>query len=246
MDMSDNDCFTRPTAIIIQPSSSQIDSKSNRIIFRLGWTSFILGFCAFIIHYISLDHLENFSPINAGLISGILLMISGLASVGAGYKEKSYRCFILAQIWSFITNIILAPGLIAVSITALILDSNDISPMCQSTVLLSSSRKKSFENNLDVYPSNLPCLEATNLFHLTQILNIIQLIIGVTCFVIHIGLLSIQRKVITQMKNEKNDYNNNKIIVYTDRNNIAMNHAICYTDAPPKYEDLPLTQILRD
>ncbi|CAM4744367.1 unnamed protein product [Rotaria magnacalcarata] len=225
MDIRDNDCFTRPTAIIIQPSSSQIDSKSNKIVFRL-------------------DHLENLSPINAGLISGISLMISGLASVGAGYKEKSYRCFILAQIWSFITNIILAPGLIAVSITALILDSNDISPMCQSTVLLSSSRKKSFENNLDVYSSNLPCLEATNLFYLTQILNIIQLTIGVTCFVIHIGLLSIQRKVIKQMKKEKNDYNNNKMIVYTDRNNIAMHHAICYADAPPKYEDLPPTQIL--
>jgi len=224
--MENENHFSTPasTAIIIQPQSSKIDLKSNKLIFRLGWISFIFGVCAFLIHYISIDHLENFSPFNAGIISGFFLMIAGLASVAAGYQETSYRCFIHAQIWSFIVNIILAPGLIAVSIAALIIDSHEIHPICEPTVS-SSSRIILFGNSLEVYPSNVSCIKVTNLFNLTQILNIIQLIIGVICFFIHVILLSIQRKVIKQMKMNEND-NNNKIIVYTQPNIIDMSKSL--------------------
>jgi hypothetical protein len=212
MENADNLSISPSATVIIQPESSKIDSKSTKLIFRLGWISFIFGVCAFLIHYISIDHLANFSPFNAGMISGFFLMVAGLASVAAGYQETSYRCFIHAQIWSFIVNIILAPGLIAVSIAALIIDSQDIHPICEPTV--SSSRVILFGNSLEVYPSNVPCIKVVNLFNLTQILNITQLIIGAICFLIHVVLLSIQRKVIKQMKINEND-NNNKIIVYT-------------------------------
>ncbi|CAF2319396.1 unnamed protein product [Rotaria sp. Silwood2] len=231
-----NDHSSLPsTTIIIQPQTSRINFKRNKLVFRLGWISFILGFCAYVIHYISIDRLANFSPINAGIISGFLLIIAGLASVAAGYQEKSYRCFIHAQIWSFIANIILAPGLIAISIAALILDNQDIHPICQTTVSL--PRGTIFVNNLEAYSSNVPCMEVTNLFNLTQILNTIQLIIGVLCFFVHIVLISIQRKVIEQMKIERND--RNKIIVDTEPTITYTNHTICYADTPPKYEDLP-------
>jgi hypothetical protein len=201
--------FSLPTPIVIQP---QIDSKSNKLIFRFGWISFLFGVCAFIIHYISLDRLANFSPFNAGIISGFFLMIAGLASVAAGYHQTSYRCFKHAQIWSVIVTVILAPGLIAVSITALILDSQDIIPICQSAI--SSSKAILFGNSLEVYPSNIPCPEVLNLFNLTQILNTIQLIIGVICFFVHIILLSIQRKVLKRMKMNDDDMNK-KFIVCT-------------------------------
>ncbi len=219
MENANNISTSSPTAIIIQPQSSEIDLKSNQLIFRLGWISFMLGACAFLVHYVSIDHLANFSPFNAGMISGFFLMVAGLASVAAGYQETSYRCFIHAQIWSFIVNIILAPGLIAVSIAALIIDSQDIHPICEPTV--SSSRVILFGNSLEVYPSNVPCIKVVNLFNLTQILNITQLIIGAICFLIHVVLLSIQRKVIKQMKINEND-NNNKIIVYTQPSIIDM------------------------
>jgi hypothetical protein len=200
------------TTVIIQPQTSNIDLKSNKLIFRLGWASFIFGTCAFIIHYISIDRLANFSPFNAGLISGFFLMIAGLASAIAGYQQTSYRCFIHAQIWSFIANILLAPGLIAVSIAALIIDHQDIQPICQSSV---PSRAILFGNSFELYPSNIPCIEERKLFNLTQILNSIQLIIGFICFSVHIILLSIQRKVIKQMKMNDNDDYNNKVIVFT-------------------------------
>lgn len=199
-----------PTAIIIQSESSKTDVQLDKLVFRLGWISFILGACAFLIHYISIDHLANFSPFNAGIISGFFLMIAGLASVAAGYKETSYRCFLHAQIWSFIVNIILAPGLIAVSIAALIIDSQDIQPICEPTV--SSSRVILFGNSLEVYPSNIPCIKANSLFNLTQTLNTIQLVIGILCFFIHVTLLSIQRKILKQIKTDQND---NKVVVYT-------------------------------
>jgi hypothetical protein len=102
---------------------------------------------------------------------------------------------------------------------ALIIDHQDIHPICQPTV--SSSRAILFGNNLEVYPSHVPCIEVTNLFNLTRILNIIQLIIGVICFFVHMILLSIQRKVIKRMKSNEND-NQNKIIVYTQPNIIDM------------------------
>jgi hypothetical protein len=219
MENANNISTSSPTAIIIQPQSSEIDLKSNQLIFRLGWISFMLGACAFLVHYVSIDHLANFSPFNAGMISGFFLMIAGLASVAAGYQEISYRCFIHAQIWSFIVNIILAPGLIAVSIAALIIDRQDIHPICEPTV--SSSRVILFGNSLEVYPSNVPCMKIENLFNLTQILNIIQLIIGFICFFVHVVLLSIQRKIIKQIKINQND-NNNKIIVYTQPSIIDM------------------------
>ena len=204
------------TTIIIQPSTSKIDSKSNKLIFRLGWLSFLFGACAFVIHYISIDLLANFSPMNAGLISGFFLMIAGLASVIAGYRQTSYRCFIHAQIWSFIVNIILSPGLIAVSIAALIIDRQDIHPICQPSI--ATSRGILFGNSLEVYPTNIPCMQTTNLFNLTQILNTIQLLIGIICFFIHMCLLSIQGKVINQMKAQENDDINNKVVVYTQPN----------------------------
>jgi len=219
MENINNPSLSSATTVIIQPPSSNIDLKSNQLIFRLGWISFILGACAFLIHYISLDHLANFSPINAGIISGSFLMIAGLASVAAGYQQTSYQYFQHAQIWSFIINIILAPGLITVSMAALIIDHQDIHPICQPTV--SSSRAILFGNNLEVYPSHVPCIEVTNLFNLTRILNIIQLIIGVICFFVHMILLSIQQKVIKRMKSNEND-NQNKIIVYTQPNIIDM------------------------
>lgn len=200
---------TIPTMIIIQPTVTQTDSKSNKRILHLGWMSFILGFCAFIIHYLSLDRLGNFSPINSGIISGCFLMISGLASVVAGHKTKSYRHFIHAHIWSFITNIIIAPGLIAVSITALIIDSNELQPICQPTVSL--LRKITYHNSLEAKSLNLPCIHTINLFNLTQILNAFQLIIGVLCFIIHMFLLSTQRKLIKKMKIQQNCSNSNII-----------------------------------
>jgi len=205
MENTNNISMPSSTAIIIQSQSLKIDSKSTTLIFRLGWISFIFGACAFLIHYISIDHLANFSPFNAGIISGFFLMIAGLASVVAGYQEKSYRCFIHAQIWSFIVNIILAPGLIAISIAALIIDSKDIHPICEPTIL--SSRFILFGHGLEVYPSNVPCLKTRNLFNLTQILNTTQLIIGVICFFVHVVLLSVQRKVIKQMKIDETDPN---------------------------------------
>ncbi|CAF0813598.1 unnamed protein product [Rotaria sp. Silwood1] len=239
-----NDDFSSPiTTIIIQPQISQINFKRNKLIFRLGWISFILGFCAYVIHYISIDRLANFSPINGGIISGFLLIIAGLASVAAGYKENSYRCFIHAQIWSFIANIILAPGLIAVSITALIIDSQDIHSICQSTVSL--PRGITFVNKLEVYPLNVPCIEVTNLFNLTQILNMIELIIGVLCFFVHIILISIQQKIIKQMKIERN-HRINKIIVDTEPTITNTNHTTCDADTPPKYEDLPPRQFISE
>ncbi len=222
MENANNLSISSPPTIIIQPVSSDIDVKTNKLIFRLGWMSFICGACAFLIHYISIDHLANFSPMNAGIISGFFLMIAGLASVAAGYQETSYRCFIHAQIWSFIVNIILAPGLITVSIAALILDSRDIHPICEPTI--SSSRVVLFGNSLEVYPSNISCIKTANLFNLTQILNIIQLVLGVLCFFVHMVLLSIQRKAIKQIKMNEND--NDKIIVYTQPNIFDMGKSI--------------------
>jgi hypothetical protein len=64
-------------------------------------------------------------------------------------------------------------------------------------------------------------MKIENLFNLTQILNIIQLIIGFICFFVHVVLLSIQRKIIKQIKINQND-NNNKIIVYTQPSIIDM------------------------
>lgn len=199
------------TAVIIQSAPSANDSKSNKLIFRLGWISFIFGASAFLIHYISIDRLANFSPFNAGIISGFFLMIAGLASVAAGYREVSYRCFIHAQIWSFLVNLVLAPGLIAVSIAALIIDSDEIHPLYEPAV--SSSRVVLFGNSLEVYPSNAPCLKILHRFSLAQILNTIQLIIGLVCFFVHIVLLSVQRKVIKQIKADQN-----KFIVYPEAN----------------------------
>jgi hypothetical protein len=191
-----------PATIIIQEDSLKEDCPPVKLIFRLGWISFILGTCTLLIHYISIDHLGNYSPVNAGIISGSFFIFAGLLSVIAGYRENSVRCLKHAQIWSFIVNIIFAPGLIVVSITALIIDSKDIHPICKPT--LSSSRAILFGNSLEVYPSHVPCMEVINLLNITQILNTIQLIIGVICFFVHIILLSIQRKVIQQMKtNEK-------------------------------------------
>lgn len=209
--VNDRSSVSLPRTIIIQSESSRLNSKSNKLIFRLGWISFILGFCAFLLHYISSYHLENFSPINAGIISGFFLMIAGLASVAAAYKEKSYRCFIHAQIWSFIANIILAPGIIAVSVTALIVESEDINPLCQPHI---SYTRTIFLGGLEKYSMIYPCLESAKLFYLTLIVNTIQLIIGVICFVVHMFLLSMQRKVIKKMQIKRNDPNH-KFIVYT-------------------------------
>lgn len=205
------------TTIVIQPDLSKKDSKLNKLVFRLGWISFIFGACAFLIHYISIDQLANFSPFNAGIISGFFLMIAGLASVAAGYREKSYQYFLHAQIWSFIVNIILAPGLITVSIAALIIDSQDIQPICEPTI--SSSRIILFGNSLEVYPSNIPCIKSNHLFNLTQTLNAIQLVIGVTCFFIHVFLISIQRKLIKQIKMNENE---DKIVVFNQPNMIDL------------------------
>jgi hypothetical protein len=239
------------TAVIIQSSSSTttIDSKSLKLVFRLGWISFIFGACAFLIHYISIDHLANFSPFNAGIISGFFLMIAGLASVAAGYQETSYRCFIHAQIWSFIVNILLAPGLIAVSIAALIIDSEDLRSICEPPVL--SSRFILFGHGLEIYPSDIPCLKTRNRFNLTQILNTTQLIIGLICFLVHVILLSIQRKIIKQMKTDPNKFSGyiESNIIDTSKSNkfetivaecyLYLDPSTCYTDPPPKYEDLP-------
>ncbi|CAF1197285.1 unnamed protein product [Adineta steineri] len=232
------------TTIVIQPQLLENDSKLIKRIFRLGWISFILGICAFLIHYISLEYLSNFSPINAGIISGFFLIIAGLSSVVAGYKQISYRYLIHAQIWSFIVNIILAPGLIAVSITALIIDNQDIYPICQPTV--STSRIMLSGNVLEIYPSNIPCIKITNLFKLTQILNTILLIIGILCFFIHMFLLSTQRKLIKQIKINENEINK-KIIIYTQPTTIDRNQTIFNADdPPPKYEDLPSMQTISE
>jgi len=195
--------------MVLQPDSSADYSRITKLVFRLGWLSFVLGACAFLIHYISIDHLDNISPINAGLISGFFLMIAGLASVAAGHRETSSPYFFHAHIWSFLVNIIIAPGLIAVSVTALILDNHDLQPICEPS--LSSSRTILFGNSFEIYPSNIPCLKTTNLFHLTQTLNAIQLIIGVICFCIHMVLLSYQRKIIKQLKTNEIE---NKHMVY--------------------------------
>ena len=216
MDNTNNNsaAMPHPTTIIIQSTPSKVDSKSNKLIFRLGWISFIFGACAFMIHYISIDYLTNFSPFNAGIVAGFFLMIAGLTSVAAGYRETSYRNFVHAQIWSFIVNIILAPGLIGVSIAALIIDSEDIHPICEPTV--SSSRVILFGNSLELYPSNVPCLKIMHRFNLAQILNTVQLIIGLICFFVHMILLSIQRKVIKQIKTDQNVQN--KLIICTEPN----------------------------
>ena len=213
MDSNNNSAtMSRPTTIIIQPASSKLDSKSNKLIFRLGWISFIFGACAFMIHYISIDYLRNFSPFNAGIIAGFFLMIAGLSSVAAGYQETSYRSFVYAQIWSFIVNIILAPGLIVVSIAALIIDSEDIRPMCEPTV--SSSRVILFGNSLELHASNVPCLKILHRFNLAQILNTVQLVIGLICFFVHVILVSVQRKVLKQLKMTQNDQN--KLVICTE------------------------------
>lgn len=203
-----------PTTIIIQSTSSKLDFKSNKLVFRLGWISFIFGACAFMIHYLSIDYLANFSPFNAGIVAGFFLMVAGLASVAAGYRETSYRSFLHAQIWSFIVNIILAPGLIGVSIAALIMDSEDIRPICEPTV--SSSRVILFGNSLELYPSNAPCLKIIHRFNLAQILNTAQLIIGLICFFVHMILLSVQRKVIQRIKTNQNIQN--KLVICTKSN----------------------------
>jgi len=84
-------------------------------------------------------------------------------------------------------------------------------------------------------------MKVINLFNLTQILNTIQLIIGVICFFVHVVLLSIQRKVIKQMKMNEDD--NNKVIVYTQPSTIDINHTTCYADAPPRYEEVSTTHM---
>ncbi|UJR25180.1 hypothetical protein I4U23_006535 [Adineta vaga] len=221
-------------SIIIQPKLSDRTAKSNKIICRLGWSSFILGACAFFIHYISLNYLANFSPFNAGLITGFFLMIAGLASIAASYHETSYKYHLHAQIWSFIVDFILAPGLILVAIAALIVDSQDIYPICQSYV--SPSRVRSSEFHVD-YSSDILCVKVTNLYNLTRILNIIQLIIGMICFVIHIFLLTNQQRVIKQIKITENSISK-EMIIYPQPNSIKTNQIINEIDLPPKYEDL--------
>jgi len=239
------------SAIIIQPSThSQTESStSNVLIVRLGWTSFALGACAFIIHCISLSRLATLSSINAGIISGFFLMISGLASASAGRRKISYGCFIHAQIWSLIVSILFIPGILAVSIAALILDSEVNDPLCQQ--LPSPSRTIFFDNNLEIYPSNIQCLHASHSLNITQTLNSIQLIIAIACFFVQIVLLSLQRKGLRRTKTNTNDLEQNvnqslppgKIIVYTrpvilDASDHT-NETSLYLDPPPKYDDLP-------
>ena len=201
-----------PAIIIVQEESLKEHFRTKTLIFRLGWLSFILGACAFTIHYISIDRLGNYSPINAGIISGFFFMVAGLASVGAAYRQTSGPSFKHARLWSFIVNIVCAPGLMAVSIAALVLDSQDVNPLCQAS-FSSSSQAILFGYGLEVYPSNVPCIQATNLLDITQILNAIQLIIGSVTFFVHMILLSMQRKVLQQIKVDQVNTVNEKLAV---------------------------------
>ncbi|CAF1527050.1 unnamed protein product [Adineta ricciae] len=207
--------------VIIQGEGADVNLKINKTVFRLGWFSFICGACAFLTHYISLDHLENFSPFNAGLIAGFFLMIAGLASIAAGYHETSYKYYLHAQIWSFIVDLLLAPGLIIVAISALIIDSQDIQPLCRA------------EGESEL---NILCIKEMNLYDLSRILNIIQLAIGAVCFVTHIILLSNQRRMLERMIIAENGVAK-EVVMYAQ----PTNQTIYYADSPPKYEDLPLS-----
>lgn len=240
------------TIVLTQPQLSASRAHTSRLVLRLGGVCFVLGACAFLIHYISLDHLGNFSPFNTGLISGFFLMIAGLASIAAGYHETSYRYYVHAQVWSFIVNLILAPALIIMSIAALIIDSHDIHPVCQPVA--PSARLLPLADRSEAYAQSVLCLQATNLFDLTRMLNIAQLMIGVICFVAHMILLPKQKAMIKQLRMEM-DAAPKEIVVYTQSSSamtgkpaherashVGCIHPLdqhpCYADPPPKYEDL--------
>ncbi|CAF1167322.1 unnamed protein product [Adineta ricciae] len=186
--------------VIIQGEGADVNLKINKTVFRLGWFSFICGAC---------------------LIAGFFLMIAGLASIAAGYHETSYKYYLHAQIWSFIVDLLLAPGLIIVAISALIIDSQDIQPLCRA------------EGESEL---NILCIKEMNLYDLSRILNIIQLAIGAVCFVTHIILLSNQRRMLERMIIAENGVAK-EVVMYAQ----PTNQTIYYADSPPKYEDLPLS-----
>ena len=188
-----------PAIIIVQQETLKDEFLANRSISRLGWISLILGVCAFLLHYLSVDQLANTSPINAGLFVGLFLIIAGLMSIQVGYRETSVQH---ARWCSFIASLVFAPALILASLVALVLESGELTPHCPTPPR--SSQAMLFGNSFELLAANLPCVKAAKLTDLTQMVNIMQLIIGIAAFFTHVALLSMQGKVLERLKdNEK-------------------------------------------
>ena len=166
-----------PAIIIVEQEVLKDEFLANRSISRLGWISFVLGFCAFLLHYLSVDQLAKIAPINAGMISGLFLIIAGLMSIQVGYRQRSVQH---ARWCSLIASLVFAPGLILVSLVALVLESEELTPQCSTT--LRSSQAMLFGNSFEVHAANLPCVNAAKLTDLAQMINIMQLIIGIASF----------------------------------------------------------------
>lgn len=242
--------LSAPSIILVEQDVLKDEFLANRSISRLGWISFILGFCAFLLHYLSVDQLAKISPINAGMISGLFLIIAGLMSIQVGYRERSVRH---ARWSSLIASLVFAPGLILVSLVALVLESEEFTPPGPTT--LPSSQAMLFGNSFEVHAATLPCINAVKLTDLAQMINMMQLIIGIASFFIHIALLSMQGKVLERLTdNEKFHLNGTPHSPgkrVTGSSAVALSHegllnrffrldsTASPMDPPPKYEDLP-------
>ena len=127
-----------------------------------------------VIQYISLDLLANFSPLNAEITSGFPPCDRWFSIRCCSIPRRFISVF---RTWLFVTNIILALSLIAVSTATLVFSRLDVHPLCQPTA--SASHETIFRTGFENFPSNNPCRKVTNLFDIIEVLNTIQLILGV-------------------------------------------------------------------
>jgi hypothetical protein len=197
------------TVIIIDETTLKDTFHMHQLISRFGCISVVLGISAFVLHYVAIERLLDTSPMNIGIVAGIVLVLAGLASITAAYRRTSLSSFRQARILSWIVSIVVGPSLIVMGIVAFVTDGNNRRSPCQLT------RAVLFGNSLELQPSHVPCShETTTSSNLMQIQTTMQLFIGLVGFAIHLTLLSIQGKVVKQMTVNENHPFNRQVTVY--------------------------------
>lgn len=191
------------TVIIIQDDVLRKNAQMNKLISRLAWISFCLGILAFYLHYVSVNRLSNISPCNAGMISGLAFIITGIAEIFAAHRPNSSGYLRNARLFSIFTCTIFAPGLIAASVGAFALEAQELKTSCQKSP--TNTHGTLFGNSFELYASDTPCWKIVEILNYAQIINAIQLVIGVIEFLVQLAFISFSQKVLQRLADERNN-----------------------------------------